>query len=630
MNVGALSRSSSAVVVRDADWDDALLAAACIAVDPCGLGGVLVRAGAGPVRDAWLALWRASLPASTPVRNVPLHVDRDRLHGGVDLTASLVAGRPVEQAGLLVQVDGGYAVLSMAERIDVSVAASIAAVLESGDTGRGSRTRFAVIACDEGDADERVPDTLVERLALCVDLRACSIKALVDGPASDIDAARERLQRVTVGDDVIAALCQTAATLGIDSMRMPQFAVRAARAIAALENRDAVDEHDAARAARLVFARRVRRLPSQEAEDESSNGADASADESPETSPETSPDRQEEPASNDDDRERAEAEADADADADAEAEAEAASAPSPEVRESLEDVVLDAAVAAIPAGLLARLAADAAVQRAAPASRSGAGAMARGGRRGSPAGVRRARPRPPERLSLIETLRAAAPWQRIRRAESPERARTTRIQVRAEDLHVVRFKERHPTTTVFVVDASGSSALHRLAEAKGAVELLLADCYVRRDQVAVLAFRGKDTQLLLPPTRSLVRARRSLAGLPGGGGTPLASALDATRTMILSLRRRGDTALAVLLTDGRANVARDGSGGRPQAEADALVSARALRALQADVLLIDTSPQPYPQAARFAEAMGAVYRPLPYAGANEMSALIKRSAGKSA
>jgi|GEM_PF-3464935 len=356
MNDGALRE-----VVRHADWDDASLAAACIAVDPIGLGGVLVRAAAGPVRDAWLARWRALLPASTPVRNVPLHVDRDRLHGGIDLAASLVAGRPVEQAGLLVQVDGGYVVLAMAERIDVSVAASIAAVLESTDAGRGARTRFAVIALDEGDGDEHVPDALVERLALCVDLRACSIKAVIDAPRHDIDAARERLPRVTVGDDVIAALCETAGTLGIDSMRMPFFALRAACAIAALEGRDAVDEDDAARAARLVFAKRVRRLPAQDASQEASQEASGDADAAPDDAadrpdPDPSSGGPDEQADSDPTSDAVDAAAHADADA---------SPPSPDVRESLEDVVLEAAVAAIPAGLLARLAADAAAQRAA-------------------------------------------------------------------------------------------------------------------------------------------------------------------------------------------------------------------------------------------------------------------------
>ena len=118
-------------------WDDALLAAACIAVDPHGLGGVRVRAGAGPVRDAWIACWRAMLAPSTPLRGIPLHADHDRLHGGLDLAASLRTGRPVEQPGLLTQVDGGYALLSMAERIDPSRASRRSSRAATPDAGRG-------------------------------------------------------------------------------------------------------------------------------------------------------------------------------------------------------------------------------------------------------------------------------------------------------------------------------------------------------------------------------------------------------------------------------------------------------------------------------------------------------------
>ena len=78
-------------------------------------------------------------------------------------------------------------------------------------------------------------------------------------------------------------------------------------------------------------------------------------------------------------------------------------------------------------------------------------------------------------------------------------------------IRILRFQQKSETATLFVVDASGSAALNRLAEAKGAVELLLADCYVRRDRVALIAFRGTTAELLLPPTTSLVRARRSSA-----------------------------------------------------------------------------------------------------------------------
>ena len=162
-------------------------------------------------------------------------------------------------------------------------------------------------------------------------------------------------------------------------------------------------------------------------------------------------------------------------------------------------------------------------------------------------------------MSFIATLRAAAPWQPVRRRERPDDHR--RVLVRKEDFRIVRYQEPRGATAIFVVDASGSSAMHRLAEVKGAIELLLADCYVRRDSVALIAFRGQGAEIVLPPTRSTARARRSLAGLPGGGGTPLASGLDAAAALADQVLRKGQSPLVVLMTDGRANVCRDGAGG---------------------------------------------------------------------
>jgi magnesium chelatase subunit D len=195
--------------------------------------------------------------------------------------------------------------------------------------------------------------------------------------------------------------------------------------------------------------------------------------------------------------------------------------------------------------------------------------------------------------------------------------------VRKEDFHVARFRQLGQTTTVFVVDASGSAALNRLAEAKGAVELLLADCYVRRDSVAVLAFRGKGSEVLLAPTRSLARAKRSLAGLPGGGGTPLASGIDAARLLAEQIRRKGETPILVFLTDGRGNIARDGSPGRPKAAQDARAAATELRSAGITSLLVDTSPQAQPVARQLAADMGAQYLALPYAGAQSVSQAVR-------
>jgi magnesium chelatase subunit D len=223
------------------------------------------------------------------------------------------------------------------------------------------------------------------------------------------------------------------------------------------------------------------------------------------------------------------------------------------------------------------------------------------------------------RIAAVELVTA-----RKRAAKKPT-APVARVQVRRDDFHVTRYQQRSATTTVFVVDASGSSALNRLAEAKGAVELLLADCYVRRDQVAVLSFRGRGAELLLPPTRSLVRAKRSLAGLPGGGGTPLASGIDAAAALGQQISRRGETPIVVLLTDGRGNVARDGSPGRARAAEDVDLAARQYRLAGLSTLLIDTAPQPQPAAQALARTMGATYLPLPYAGSAALSRAVAQA-----
>jgi magnesium chelatase subunit D len=246
----------------------------------------------------------------------------------------------------------------------------------------------------------------------------------------------------------------------------------------------------------------------------------------------------------------------------------------------------------------------------------GAGKVQNGSRRGRPFGTRRGDARRGERLNILETLRAAAPWQRLRRDLSPDRRG---LHIRKQDFRVYRCKKRSESTAVFLVDASGSAAFQRLAEAKGAVEIILADCYVRRDKVALIAFRGRCADTLLPPTRSLQRARRSLAALPGGGGTPLAAGLDAGALIADKVRRSGGVPLLVLLTDGRANIARDGQADRACAMADAEGSARAIRLAGYRSMVIDVSARPDDAARQVARWLGANYLPLPMADAGRIS-----------
>jgi magnesium chelatase subunit D len=145
---------------------------------------------------------------------------------------------------------------------------------------------------------------------------------------------------------------------------------------------------------------------------------------------------------------------------------------------------------------------------------------------------------------------------------------------------------------------------------------------VRRDQVALIAFRGVTAELLLPATRSLTRARRCLAELPGGGTTPLAAALLRALGVVEAARRRGETPFAVFLTDGRGNVALDGRPDPAAAQADTEAVARRVRASRAASLLVDTSPRPRPAAEALARLLGARYFALPQAGAGALASLV--------
>jgi len=596
---------------------DTATIAALFAVDPSGLGGVALRAPACAARDDWLALLRALLPPLTPFRRVPLNTGDTALLGGLDLGATLQAGRPVALQGLLAQADGGVLLLAMAERMTATSAARFASVLDTAQVllqrdglDRVLPARVGLVALDEGAGeDEQLPASLAERLAF--HLRLDGAAPDEEGPpwsAQEVQSARHRLGQVHMASESVQALCAAAMALGIDSLRASLFAARAARAAAALAGCDTVEEEHIAVAARLVLAPRATRLPPAPPEQDAQpqeQTPPAAQDPSDAADPPPPPPQE--------------------AQDDSRADQDAPDKPAPDPQE-LAERLLQAVQAALPAGLLASLKIGA-LQRAKTPSAGSAGALQKNALRGRPVGARKGEPRAGQRINVLETLRAAAPWQRLRKSTMPP-GRAPRIVVRKEDFHVTRFRQLGQTTTVFVVDASGSSALNRLAEAKGAVELLLADCYVRRDSVAVLAFRGTSAELLLPPTRSLARAKRSLAGLPGGGGTPLASAIDAAAELAAQLRRKGETPIVVLLTDGKANIARDGRPGRGPAGADALAAAAHLRAAGVSTLLVDTAPQAQTSAQALAQALGAQYLALPYAGANTLNQAVRAVAGR--
>ncbi len=565
---------------------DAALAGALLAIDPSGLGGAIIRGPARLERDLWLEALRAALPAGAPWRRLPARIDDERLLGGLDFAASLAVGRPVLQKGVLAEATGGIVVVPMAERLEPGLAARLGAVLDTLEVRierdgltHSAPAQIAIVALDEGiDEGEAAPAALADRLAFQLDFTGGDLD-LDPTYDADIPAARKRLADVAAAPaEIIEALCVIAAQIGVYSFRAPLFALKATQAHAALHGRAVATEADAAAAARLVLAPRARMRPPEPAPEAAPESAE------PPPPPEGGEDAARDPAE-----------------------------PEPTTAETPSEVVVAAVRAALPDGLLDRLAE--APPSASPAWGRGAGAQAKSATRGRPAGVRPGRLAGGARLNLVETLRAAAPWQRLRR-EGPADGT---VKVRPGDFRLQKFVQRRESTTIFAVDASGSTALQRLAETKGAVELLLAKAYASRARVALIAFRGLEAELILPPTRALARARSRLVGLPGGGGTPLASAMDTALALALSEVKRGATPQIVLLTDGRANIARGGVAGRPAAEADARAAARSIGEAKVASVFIDTAPRPGPDADRFARAMGGGYCHLPYADAQSLA-----------
>jgi magnesium chelatase subunit D len=262
--------------------DAGRVAARLLRADP-RLGGIWLRDADGGPSEALIAeakqIW-------DKVRVVPANIDAEALLGGVDIAASLGAGRAVRRPGLIEDATGTLLLVRGAERMPAATGALLAAGIE-----RGS---FAMLLLDEGSPEETPPAALIERLAF--HLRHTPEEEGTD-PSGE-DAA------TTSDDEILDVLAGTAALLGVDSARAMNLALRAARASAALAGRHSMQAGDAALAARLVLAPRATRLPASQEE----------------AAPE--PDQ----------------------------------APEPGTRERLEDVVLEAARAALPPDLLERLA----------------------------------------------------------------------------------------------------------------------------------------------------------------------------------------------------------------------------------------------------------------------------------
>ena len=623
-------------------WNDAMTSLQLLQIDSHGWGGIWLRAPFGPVRELWL---RHLSETGLNTVKLPGNIDVERLLGGIDLSRTLQSGLLQMQTGLLQQADLGLVCISMAERFPTALIAPMTQAMDTqslpplkiNNTESSVRTQFGVVALDESMADDPpMSPALQERLGLWFDLQDIapsdvsdvSLNTRKDDNALDVmgiqiapDALarmKQSLPHIQWTDEQVLAVCSTAQGLGIDSLRVPTLALRVACCHAALHARSHIADDDLAFAARRVLAPRATQLPApaENASDtEPQNSSDSSAE--PDQAQEQSSNSLE-PTETPNPSESAKDEEDTSStDTSVEDTNTQDEAPSDlPSSENLQEMMIAAALASLPPDVLEGLLTKPGRNLGNTSGRSGQ--FRSGMQRGRPLPPRTGRPGGHARLHILSTLRAAAPKQRLR-----GNTQQGRVAIRSEDFHVHRYQQHSSSCLILALDASGSAALQRLAEAKGAVELLLQQSYARRDSVCIVSFKGAKAQLLLPMTRSLVRAKRAMMGLPGGGGTPLALALKMACEQATQLQRQGVTPILVVLSDGRANVNLQGLGGRAQAQADAQQWAAQWRQTGHRCLWIDTSLQPDTQVQNMAQTMGGSYLPMPQVQAQRMASAME-------